>query len=356
MRDIAERRQLAVYGIHLPDTAIYAEDSWMDDFLIAADAQPAMFNFAGANDVQPTLITSSNAGVPAFLTNIIDPQIIRILVAPMRAVEIMGGEQKKGDWTTLTTQFPIVEAVGEVSSYGDFNNNGNADVNENWEPRQSYHFQTITTWGERQMALAGLGGIGYASELNVSSALIMNKFMNKSYFYGVSSLQNYGLLNDPGLIAPITPATKAAGGTTWVNATQIEIYNDIVALYTQLVVQMGGNLVDMNAEMTLALSPTRMVQFARINNFGQTAMSAVKAQFPNLRITTAPEYTTGSGELMQMILNTVDGVQSAYASFTEKMRAHPVIPELSGFRQKKSGGTWGAIIRRPIAIAQMLGI
>jgi len=33
-----------------------------------------------------------------------------------------------------------------------------------------------------------------------------------------------------------------------------------------------------------------------------------------------------------------------------------VIADMSAWKQKKSGGTWGAIIRRPIAIAQMLGI
>jgi hypothetical protein len=31
------------------------------------------------------------------------------------------------------------------------------------------------------------------------------------------------------------------------------------------------------------------------------------------------------------------------------------MPHGTYFKQKKSGGTWGAIIRRPIAIAQMLG-
>jgi hypothetical protein len=38
------------------------------------------------------------------------------------------------------------------------------------------------------------------------------------------------------------------------------------------------------------------------------------------------------------------------------MRAHPVKVELSSFQQKKSAGTWGAIIRQPIAIAQLLGV
>jgi len=38
------------------------------------------------------------------------------------------------------------------------------------------------------------------------------------------------------------------------------------------------------------------------------------------------------------------------------MRAHPVKVGLSSFKQKKSAGGWGTIIRRPVAIAQMLGV
>ena len=60
------------------------------------------------------------------------------------------------------------------------------------------------------------------------------------YFYGVSG-SRLRLLNDPNLGAPISPAPKANGGTAWFtadghpNATANEVYNDIVALYQQLV-------------------------------------------------------------------------------------------------------------------------
>lgn len=62
----------------------------------------------------------------------------------------------------------------------------------------------------------GAGRIGYAAELNVASALVLNKFQNKSYFYGIAGLENYGLLNDPSLSAPVTPAATGSGGSvTW---------------------------------------------------------------------------------------------------------------------------------------------
>ncbi len=336
----AEHMILAERGIHVPAIAEYIEPAWKRNFDMALDAQP-------------TLITSPNAGIPAYLANLLDPEVIRILTEPMRAVEIFG-ETKKGDWTTLTTQFPVVESTGEVSSYGDHNNNGSAGANVNFVPRQSYHYQTITQWGERELDFYGLAKINYASELNVASALILNKFQNKTYFFGVAGLQNYGALNDPSLIAPIAPTT-GAGGNTWALKTAQEIYNDVLAVFSQLQTQMGGN-IDMDETMTLALSPALAVNLNKVSIYNVTAKQTIQENFPNLTIKTAPEYATVGGQYMQLIIDSVDGSKTAYAAFTEKMRAHPVIAQLSAWAQKKSGGTWGTIIRRPIAIASMLGM
>jgi len=319
------------------------------------DAMPWRQNFQLAMDAQPTLITAPNAGIPAFLTNMIDPEVIRILVAPMRAAEIYG-ETKKGTWTDLSAQFPVIEATGETSSYGDFNNNGSTGANVNWVARQSYHFQTVSQWGERELEMYGVAKINYASEINVSSALVLNKFLNKSYFFGVGLLANYGGINDPSLIAPIMPSTKIAGGVSWDNATAQEIYNDVLALFGQLQTQMAGLVPDMDVKMTLALSPVKAVQLKRVSIYNVTAEETIKGNFPNLTIKTAPEFSTQAGELMQLVLDEVDGTRTTYSAFTEKMRAHPVIPDMSSWKQKKSAGTWGTIIRRPICIAQMLGI
>jgi hypothetical protein len=38
------------------------------------------------------------------------------------------------------------------------------------------------------------------------------------------------------------------------------------------------------------------------------------------------------------------------------MRAHPVIRARSSFSQKVSAGTWGTVVRGPMAIVQMVGV
>lgn len=325
------------YGIVVPMAVDYMPDDLRHDFGLAMDAQPAM-------------VTTNNAGVPAYLTNYLDPELIRVLVTPNKAAQILG-EVKKGDWTTLTSQFPIVESAGEVSSYGDFNNNGSISANVNWEPRQSYYFQTITQWGERELEIAGLGKIDWASQLNVSSALVLDKFMNKSYFFGIAGLQNYGLLNDPSLSTPIGPV----GGTTWSTKDGAGVYTDILALFSQLVSQTGG-LVDMNTPMTLAMSPAMSVNLAKTNQYNVNVTDQLKKNFPNLKVETAVEYATVGGQLVQLIADSLGGQDTAYAAFSEKLRAHAVVPDVSSFKQKKSAGTWGAIIRMPLAIAQLLGV
>jgi hypothetical protein len=319
----------------------YIQEPWL-----AEDA-----GFSLAMDAQPGLITTSNAGIPAWMANLLDPEIVRVVTQPMRAAEIFG-ERKKGDWTTLTTQFPVVEPTGQVTSYGDYNAGGNASANANWPSRQSYHYQAVSRWGEREIAIYGEARIQYKQEVDLASALVLNKYGNLAYFYGVSNLALYGALNDPSLPAPITPA---AAWSTYTDAVQY--YNDIKKLFAQLQTQLTGWL-RLDAKMTLTMSPALEVYLTSTNDYNVNVADLLRKNFPNLKIETAPEYgnANNAGELMQLILDELDGIETAYVAFTEKMRAHPVVQGLSSFEQKKSAGTWGYINRRPVALAQMQGM
>jgi len=308
-----------------------------------------------AMDAAGPLVTVSNSGIPAYLSNYLDPEVTRVLTTPMKAAEIFG-ESKKGDRTTSTTTFPVVESTGEVSAYGDFNNNGRSGANANFPQRQSYHYQTITEWGEVELEKAGLARLNWASEVNIASILVLNKFQNNSYFYGVAGLQNYGLLNDPNLSAPIAPLPNGtSGGTTWATKDGAGVYSDIQALFKQLQTQMKGN-IDRESKMLLTMSPQSEVYLTNTNQYNVNVSDQLKKNFPNMRVETAVQYSTGSGELVQLFAEEVDGTKTAFCAFTEKLRAHPIILDMSSFKQKKSQGTWGSIIRRPVAIAQLLGV
>ncbi|CAG9247727.1 hypothetical protein BDI4_210037 [Burkholderia diffusa] len=118
-----------------------------------------------AMDAEEPLITAPNAGIPAWLANYITPEFIQILTAPNRVAEILG-EAKKGDWTT----FPVIESTGEVSSYGDYNENSSVSANADFPQRQSYHYQMMTQWGERYLEISSLAKIDHVARVNVASA------------------------------------------------------------------------------------------------------------------------------------------------------------------------------------------
>ena len=193
------------------------------------------------------------------------------------------------------------------------------------------------------------------------SVLTLNKFQNKSYFFGISGLANYGLLNDPSLSAPIAPIAEGTLVTWAQKATDpngaIYVYNDIKALYGQLVSQANGLVeLDMASPLTLAMSPNSQVYLTLTNTYNVNVQDMLKKNFPKMKIETAPEYSTASGELVQLIADEMQGQRTATTAFTEKLRAHPIKIELSSFKQKQSQGTWGTILFRPFLLASILGV
>jgi hypothetical protein len=355
MQALLQRAGIAFDGFNarlLPESKTYRDIIGMD----SAGGLMAM-------DAAYPLITNANSGIPAMLSTYIDPKLIEILVAPMKAAEAAGGEKKTGDWTTRTAMFPVIESTGEATSYGDYNESGSSGANFQFPQRQSYHYQTITQWGERELADAGLAKIDWAARLNIASALTLNKYQNKTYLFGVSGLQNYGMLNDPALPAALTPATKTAGGTAWilpngtVNATNLEIFQDVQKMFFNLQARNQG-LIDVDSALTLIMSPQSSVAMTVANGTVTTvtAWDLITKAFPNLTLRTVPEYATAAGQVVQMVVEEYEGQRTWDCTFTEKMRAHPIIQGLSSFKQKKSAGTFGTVIARPTFIEQMLGV
>ena len=347
----ADRAMHEANGIFVGGAMAYLPEPFRRNDKLAMDA------------AQPGLITDPNSSIPAMLTTFIDPAMYKVLYTPNKIAEIYG-EERKGDWTTDTAAFPVTEQTGEVSTYGDRANNGRAGINTNWPQFQQYRYQVIIEYGDLESERAGLARINYVSELQMAAAAVMNKFENTVYAYGIAGLQNYGALNNPWLSAALTPTTKVAGGTAWDSATANEIFDDVKKLVTSVITTMGG-LVDKNTPFTLALGPSREALFAQTNSFNVNVTDLVKKNYPNSRIVTAPQYESSTtspqqgnaaGNLMQVVFDTVEGQKTGFSSFSEKLRAHRVVPDLSSFKQKRSAGAWGTIIRMPIAVGQMVGI
>lgn len=303
-----------------------------------------------AYDAQPALVTAANAGIPTLFTTFVDPTIIEVVLEPLNAAEFYT-ETKKGSWVSDTAMFIIAERAGYVSSYGDFSQAGRVSANINYPNRQSYHYQTFTEYGEREMARAAEGRVDWVNQLNASSLRVMLQFQNDSYLFGIAGLQNYGGVNDPALPTPIAPTVN------WTTQTDAGvIYADVLRL-VQLLVSQSNGILSAKSPMKMGLSTTNALNLNKTNQYNVNVLTQIKTNFPALEIITIPQFSTvnGAGELVQLYAPNVLGQRTVESAFTEKMRAHAVVTKASSWEQKKSQGTWGTIWYRPILCAQMVG-
>jgi len=344
------------FAIILPGAVAEQRPEWGRRLDVAMDSarrdlgiDPRTFGFDAA---QPLAVTQSNAGIPQFLTTVIDPKFIEVYTAPLNATKI-AKEELKGDWTKMTWEFPIVEATGMVASYDDYSTAGEANFQVNWVPRQSYLFQTQTEWGELELERAGLAKIDAANRKNLASAKVMAEFMNTMYFYGFSGLQNYGLLNDPNLPAAISPL-QVSSNYLWSLKDALGVYGDIQLMVQTLINQTSG-MVTMESAMKLAMSPSLSVNLTKVTQYNVSVADMLKKNFPHLEVVTAVQYATASGNLLQLIADELNGDEVVTTAFNLKVRAHAVVRDSSSFKQKKSGGGWGAIWYQPTGVVQMLG-
>jgi hypothetical protein len=333
------------WGI-IPMAMDYLPDDFRTDFALALDAQPA-------------LITTPNAGIPMMFTSYVDPETIRVRQAPNVGAKILG-EQKMGNWEQQTAFFPVVENTGQVNTYGDTNEDGKSDANVEFEQRQSYLFQTIIEYGDLEVARAGAARLNWIAEKQTAAAKTLSKFEDFTYHFGVAGLQNFGLLNDPSLSAVLTPTTKANGGTQWVksgviNASANEVYADFQALYQELADNSDG-LIDENTRFRFVYPNTVATGMTATNAFGNTVKFLIKESFPNVEYVSAPRYSLSTGNEVQLIALEFDGSKSGTCAFNEKMRAHRLVPATSSLKQKQTSGSWGAVVKYPLAFASMLGV
>jgi len=308
-------------------------------------------DFNLAMDAQSELVTVASSGVPSYLANFLDPRPIMILVSPIKAAEI-APEVGHGDWLTETYQFITVEHTGETASYGDYSQAGQSNVNANYPSRQNYIFQAFLQYGDFELGRAGLGKLDWAAQQQSANAQTLMKQLNNIYFFGVGNLNNYGLLNAPTLSPSITATYSWLTNTL---ATANTAYQDIVRMFIQLQTQSGG-VIDNDAEMTLAMTPTQATFLKEITQYNTNSIEVLlKQNFPNLKIVTAVQYLTAAGQLMQLICNKIEGQPTVEVAYSSKLMAHSMVRDTSSVKQKRSSGGYGAVWYRPFAQVTMIG-
>lgn len=302
------------------------------------------------------LATTPNTTVPAELLAYIDPTVIEIMTAPRRAREIFP-EEKKGDWTTPYMKWRVDEITGSTQPYSDYADGTTSGVNSEWQTRQQYVFQTSITYGDLETALSGAAKVNLAAAKQRAAARVIDIDQNNFYLRGVAGREIYGILNDPNLPASLTAAAVGTGGSTkWTDKTTTQIYNDILALFARLSEQSSG-LIDRDTPLKLVLSPEMNVRLGAATDFNTSVLDMITKYFARLTIVTLPEmHSATAGETVMLVAPEAAGQQTGSLPFGEKLRAGRIVPDMSSFRQKFIGSTYGGLIRQPWAIASMTGM
>ena len=294
-----------------------------------------------------------NTTVPAYMNMYANPRVIEVLTAK-RNYRAIAPEVKNGDWTTAFTQFRSLEFTGETTPYQDYDANGQANVNTNFPTRKQYRFQTTLRVGDLEQDMNADAKIDLFAEKQKSAALLLEIAFNKYAFYGVSGVGIYGLLNDPNLNADETPTT-GVGGNTWALKTADEIMADFAKMFSKLYERSNGWIDDSTATK-LVIAPSCLAELNKVNAFGVSVKKMLADSYPNMTIVSAPELATGNGNLAMILAEEIEGQPVVEFGYTEKYKAHRIIPESSSMHQKISAGTYGAIGYYPFAIVTMLGV
>lgn len=322
------------------------------------------FTFPGAREwIRPgsrqalaqdaAMITSPNAGVPVELTAYIDPMVVEIMTAPRRARAVFG-EEKKGSWVSPYAKWRTEEIVGRTTPYSDYANGAASDINVNWLTREQYIFQTSIAYGDLELEMSSAAKIDLAAAKQRAAATAIDIDANRFYLLGVEGRDIYGILNDPNLPDAVTPES-VGDSTAWAKKNTTQIYNDVLKLYGELAANSAG-LIDMNTPLVLLISPAMNRYLGVATDFNVSVLDMLNKYFGSLRIETLPELTGEDGETLFLIAPEVAGQASGLLAFGEKMRAGRVISDMSSFRQKFAASTYGGIVLRPFAFAQMTGI
>lgn len=302
------------------------------------------------------LVTVPNSTVPAELLAYYDPRVIDIVTRPRKAREIFN-EVQKGDWTTPYAKFKQNELTGSTQPYADFGQSRTSGVNYNWITRQQYVFQTLIEYGDLEEAVSAAAKIQLAADKQRAAAHVIDVDANLFYLLGVQGMDIYGILNNPELPAAIAPLPSGtASSVLWADKNTLQRYNDILALFQQLVIQ-GDGWIDQDSALTLVISPAASVDLGAATDFNVSVLDMLKKYFSNLKIVTLPEMADDSaGESIMLIADDMAGNPVGELGYSDKIRAGRVVPDVSSFRQKWTSTTYGAIIYYPFAIATMRGV
>lgn len=306
---------------------------------------------------QDAAATLPNAGLPAeFLTHF-DRRVIDVFFAKTVAEQI-GKMYKGGSWEDAFYRTRIREAAGTTRPYSDLSTEQNVHSNNNYVVRQAYRMELVKQWGDLQVAENAKALIDYVSDINVAASHVLAQDLNNIFFYGVSGIQNYGILNDPNLPAYLNPAA-IENRIKWQDKSLPEIVTDLTSILSGLYTNAEG-WINPDTKLRLALPPSILpVLQGKISALGYSVFQWIKDNLGDgiiENVVIAPQLATPTGNAVMIYASEINGQDVINNVFGEVYKSHGVVRQLSSFVEKVSASSYGAVIRYPFAVARMLGV
>lgn len=315
-------------------------------------------SFSFAFDAAPAMQTTATVATPVQFLQWWSPKVIKTLFAKRMADEIFG-ITNAGAWEDMEVVVPEIETLGDTSIYADKGNSVEASWNPNFNKRAVVRFMASLTVGELEARQSAKMRINSKEKkmIGVTNALEIQR--NQVAFNGflVGTEANYGILNDPRLLPYNTIAVGASGFTQWSKKDYLEVNNDIRTMLQGLQTQMNG-LFDPQTDEATLIVPTSVGQFITITpQFGNSVLSWIKENYPNLKIKYAPQFdkALGGQNVAYLIKDDVDGDKNVEQFIQQKMFLVGFKKEDTYVKETYSNATAGVFVGYGVAAYRIVG-
>lgn len=316
--------------------------------------------------ITPTVTTPTVPGIVQMYQYFM-PGFVDIVKAPRKADMIMP-LQTAGSWEDEQIVQGVMEHSGNAGIYSDSGNPLVMDWNLQFEARNIFRGEAGMQVGLLEQARAAKIRVSDGDEKRKAALTSLEIQRNNIAFSGVNDggSLTYGMLNDPGLGAALTPVLDG-GQTKWELISYLGIVNQIIGFFAQLQGQAGGVIDPQEIATTMVIPYTIEQYLNKVDTNGQQGWSVrsfMAATYPKCKIITCPQFVDAGGAGVNGLMLFADNVEGSgtdsgrtwVQTVPARLKALGVKQLEKGYVEDYSNATAGAWLLRPYANVYYNGV
>jgi hypothetical protein len=356
-------RELGRMGISMDASVVRQQ---IDQMRLHRDSEGFITSMVGDSTFAPTITTPSVPTPIQFLQTWL-PGFVKVLTAA-RSIDDILGIRTVGSWEDAEIVQGIVEPAGVAREYGDQTNIPLVKVNRNFERRSIVRAEQGLNIGKLQEERAAKMRANLAQDSRDHCAVSLEIFRNAVGFRGWYNGNNrtFGLLNDPNLLAYLTPT-----GGPWAGKNFQGITQDLRVMFQTLRTQSRDQIKPEKVNTRLVLPTTQMEVLTVSTDYGLTVRAWIEQMYPKCEVMSAPEFQgatlDGSGVQQDVVYlfaekidSSVDGSSDGGVVFDQlvqtKFMTLGVERRPKSYVEDYTNATAGVLCKRPFAVVRMRGV